>query len=183
MVSKEIKEIISQTVDEALVKANHIAWIDRQKQMKTEVFRNTEKLLYCYKTLKAHITEEDAYIAMAFKKKSGSVVKYSKNRTMAAEDQILRDRMDSYKRSKSDLNRIENALERVRERKDFPILRMRYLERKSENEDELYTYDEIAEELAGKYGFPETLHRRTVIRHKDKLIREIAILLFGSDAI
>ena len=183
MVSEETKEVISETVNEFFAKMNRIAWIDRQKQIKTETFRNTEKLLYCYKTLKAHIAEEDAYIAMAFKKKSGSVIKYSKNRTMVAEDQILRDRMDSYNRSKSDIERVEKALEKVKERKGFPILQMRYLDRKNENEDELYTYDEIAEKLAGKYGFPETLHRMTVIRHKDKLIREIAILLFGSDAI
>ena len=51
-VNKETKETIITTIDEVFKKMNSISWVDRQRVMKEEAFKNTEKILYCYKTLK-----------------------------------------------------------------------------------------------------------------------------------
>ena len=48
MVSKETKETILATIDEVFQKMNSISWIDRQKAMSNEAFKNTEKILYCF---------------------------------------------------------------------------------------------------------------------------------------
>lgn len=65
-VTKETKETILTTIDEVFKKMNSISWIDRQKQMKDEAFKNTEKILYCYRTLKEHVADEQEYLDIAF---------------------------------------------------------------------------------------------------------------------
>lgn len=65
---------------------------------------------------------------------------------------------------------------------------MRYLSRRRREEngritEDVYTYEEIAEILAGKNGYNENLNERTVRNYKNTLVKEMAVLLFGSDAI
>lgn len=190
-IAKEVKDTIkataaetaAKTTEEIFRKMNRISWIDRQKAMTTAAFQNTERLLYCFKALEEHVQDEKAYIEMAFKEKSGSIVKYSKNKAQVNEDQIIKDRLDSYHRSKSDLERVQKALNKIKKRKAYAIIEMRYLDRKDWSENKAYTYEEIADELRGKPGFSEDLSDRTVRRQKDKLIKELAVLIFGSDAI
>ncbi len=54
---------------------NSISWLERQKVMKDEAFKNTEKILYCFNMLKEHVGDEKEYIAMMGKRKSCSVVR------------------------------------------------------------------------------------------------------------
>lgn len=61
MVSKETKETILATIDEVFQKMNSISWIDRQKAMSKEAFKNTEKILYCFNVLKEHVSNEQEY--------------------------------------------------------------------------------------------------------------------------
>ena len=42
-VKKEVKETIALTIEEVFKKMNSISWIERQKAMKEEAFKNTEK--------------------------------------------------------------------------------------------------------------------------------------------
>ena len=127
-VSKETKETIITTIDEVFKKMNSISWVDRQKAMKDDAFKNTEKILYCYKTLKEHVASEDEVIQIRY-------------------------------------------LSRKRKREGKRIL------------EELYTYEEIAENLAGQQGYNDNLNERTVRNYKNTLIKEMAVFLFGSDAI
>lgn len=182
-VSKEIKETITMTIDEVFQHMNSIAWIDRQKIMKEEAFKNTEKILYNYTALKEHIEDEDEYLSMALRKKSKSIIKYTSGNGKAETDQILKDRLDSYNRSKSDLIRIEKALGKIKNRKGYEVIEYRYLLRKDSKRSELYTYDEITELLAGKNGYSQNLNEKTVRNYKNSLIKEVAVLMFGSDAI
>lgn len=182
MVSKEIKETIQITIDEVFEKMNRIAWIDRQKVMTDEVFKNTEKLLYSFNALKEHVADEEEYLDIATHKKSGSFVRYSKYKAPAPEDdQILKDRKDSYNRSKSDCDRIEKALKKIKDKKGYKVIELRYLTKNPSGE--VYTFEQIAEMLAGTGEFTDTLTERTVRNIKNKLIKELAVLLFGSDAI
>lgn len=183
-VTKEIKETIAVTIDEVFKKMNSISWLERQKAMKDEAFKNTEKLLHCFNILKEHVADEKEYIAMMQKQTSGSVVKYSKNKVeKPEEDQLLEDRIASYNRSKSDVDRIEKALKKIRGRKGYEVIEYRYLKRKGEKQDEIYTYEEIADILAGQQGYNENLNEKTVRNYKNTLVRDMAVFLFGSDAI
>ena len=183
-VTKEIKETIAVTIDEVFKKMNSISWLERQKAMKDEAFKNTEKILYCFNILKEHVADEKEYIAMMQKQTSGSVVKYSKNKVeKPEEDQLLEDRIASYNRSKSDVDRIEKALKKIRGRKGYEVIEYRYLKRKGEKQDEIYTYEEIADILAGQQGYNENLNEKTVRNYKNTLVRDMAVFLFGSDAI
>lgn len=188
-VTKETKETILVTIDEVFKKMNSISWLDRQKAMKDEAFKNTEKILYCYNILKEHVANEHEYLEMAFKGKSASFVSYSKNKVeKPEEDAILLDREASYNRSKNDVERIEKALKKIDGKKGYEVIEMRYLQRKKVTEngktsEEVYTYEEITDLLAGQQGYSENLNEKTVRNYKNSLIREMAVLLFGSDAI
>ena len=72
-ISKEVKETIAITIDEVFKKMNSISWLERQRAMKDEAFKNTEKILYCFQILKEHVKDEEEYLGMASKKKSGSL--------------------------------------------------------------------------------------------------------------
>lgn len=188
-VTKEIKETIAVTIDEVFKKMNSISWLDRQKAMKDEAFKNTEKILYCFNILKEHIADEEAYLAMIHKNTSGSIVKYSKNKVEKPdEDQLLEDRMASYNRSKNDVERIEKALKKIKGKKGYEVIEMRYLQRKKKMEngkqiEEVYTFEEIADMLGGQQGYNENLNEKTVRNYKNSLVRDMAIYLFGSDAV
>lgn len=188
-VSKEIKEAIITTIDEVFRKMNSISWLERQKAMKDETFKNTEKILYYFNILKEHVADEAAYLGMINKRKSGSVVRYSKNKVEKPdEDQLLEDRIASYQRSKNDVERIEKALKKIKDRKGYEVIQMRYLQRKKITEngketEEVYTYEEIADALSGQQGYNDNLNEKTVRNYKNTLVRDMAIFLFGSDAV
>lgn len=188
-VSKEVKETIVTTIDEVFRKMNSISWLERQKAMKDEAFKNTEKILYCFSILKEHVADEEAYLGMIGKKKSGSVVKFSKNKVEKPdEDQLLEDRIASYQRSKNDVERIEKALKKIKDKKGYEVIEMRYLKRNIKTQDgrkteEIYTFAEIAETLADQPGYNENLNEKTVRNYKNTLIRDMSVFLFGSDAV
>ena len=101
---------------------------------------------------------------------------------------ILADRQASYERSRNDVERIEKALGKIKDKKGYEVIELRYLTKKQGKEgskvtEETYTYEEITELLAGKYGYNENLNEKTVRNYKNTLVREMAVLLFGSDAI
>ena len=65
------------------------------------------------------------------------------------EDQLLEDRIASYRRSKNDVERIEKALKKIEGKKGYEVIQMRYLQRKKKTEngkqiEEVYTFEEIA---------------------------------------
>ena len=166
MVSKETKETILATIDEVFQKMNSISWIDRQKAMSKEAFKNTEKILYCFNVLKEHVSNEQEYLEIALHGKSKSITSIKNGGGQVDDDTKLRDRMDSYRRSLNDVERVEAALEHIRGMKGYN-----------------YTWEEIAGTLAGSDGYSENLNEKTVRAYKNKLIKEMAVYLFGSDAI
>ncbi len=188
-VTNETKETIITTIDEVFKKMNSISWVDRQKVMQQEAFKNTEKILYCYRTLKEHIADEKEYLEMVLRGKSASFVTYSKNKVAPTDEEtILRDRKSSYERSLNDVKRIEKALKKIEGRKGYEVIELRYLSRKQRKEggkliEDTYTYEEITEMLAGENGYNDNLNERTVRNYKNTLVKEMAVLLFGSDAI
>lgn len=49
--------------------------------------------------------------------------------------------------------------------------------------EEVYTFEEIADILGGQQGYNENLNEKTVRNYKNALVRDMAIFLFGSDAV
>ena len=118
-----------------------------------------------------------------------SVVRYSKNKLEKLdEDQLLEDRFTSYQRSKNDVERIEKALNKIKNKKGYEVIEMRYLQRKKKIEngkqtEDIYTFEEIADTLSGQQGYSENLNEKTVRNYKNALVHDMAIFLFGSDAV
>lgn len=182
--SKEFRNTLMQSMEDAIAdqhdKFCEISFIERQKAVQSNAFKNTEKLLYNLYALEKHLESEEEYLDMIYHKTSGSIVRYNKNKTeLPTDDQLLQDRKASYARSQHDYKKIKEALDLVSDHKGFPIIRLKYLSPGYQN----ITYEQLAEELAGKYGFSEKLNERTVRRYKNLVINEIATILFGSDAI
>lgn len=155
------------------------------KTEKTEAFKKTEKLLSYYAELKEHLENEKEYIEMIYRQKSKSVITYSKN-SCEKDDEDLRieKRIQSYERSCADIKRIEKALQKEKNKKGYEVIEKRFLEKKEEGEHYTnYTYEEIAEILAGNGKYSPNLNEKTVRRYKNKIIEDISIILFGLDAI
>jgi RNA polymerase sigma factor (sigma-70 family) len=170
---KQTKKLIEATINVTLQKINNIAIIDRIKLLKEETFKNTEKLLYNYNALKEHVSDEAGYMCMIGKKTSGSIVRYSKSKALTNDDEMIKLRLESYDRSKNDLDRLEKALAKVKGKKEYRVIEIRYLKKKESGET--YTFEEIADLL--------NVDEKTVRRWKNNIIKEISIYLFGSDAI
>lgn len=181
MVDKKTKDIIESTVLITIDKMNSITIIDKLKAIKDQTFKNTEQLLYNYKVLKEHVEDEAGYFEMLNKCSSGSIICYSKNKVTYNEDEVLASREKSFDRSKSDLMRLEKALSKVKKRKEFKVIEIRYFQKKKNGDT--YNFDEIAEMLSKEPNYPDTLSEKTVRRWRSSIVKEISINLFGSDAI
>jgi hypothetical protein len=169
----QAKKLIEDTVDLTFQKMNSLTIIDRMKVLRDETFKNTEKLLYNYYTLKEHVSDEEGYFEMLGKRTSGSIVRYSKSKASFNDDEMVRIRAESLQRSKSDLDRLEKVLRKVNKRKEYKVIELRYFSKKDNGDT--YTFEEIAEMLEKD--------EKTVRIWKKKIVNEIAIYIFGSDAI
>lgn len=170
---KQTQMIIESTINNTIDKMNSITTLDRMKAMRNETFKNTEKLLYNYNSLKEHVADENEYFDMLNKTTSKSIVRYSKNKVYISEDEMLKSREGSFLRSRSDVERIEKALNKIKKNKEYKVIELRYLQKKEEGD--IYTYEEIADILQRD--------EKTIRTWKSKMIKELSISLFGTDAI
>lgn len=182
--SRDFKQVLTKSVADILNEQNEqlskVSFIERQKLVQSNTYKSTERLLYNFNALKEHLENETEYLDMAYHKTAGSIVKFQKNKVdKPTDDQLLQDRIDSYRRSLHDFERIKKAIDAVSDQKGFEIIRLKYLTPGNET----VTYEGIAEQLAGTHGFSDKLNEKTVRRYKSLLINKIATLIFGSDAI
>nr|DAU79341.1 MAG TPA: hypothetical protein [Bacteriophage sp.] len=182
--SRDFKQVLTKSVVDILNEQNEqlskVSFIERQKLVQSNTYKSTERLLYNFNALKEHLENETEYLDMAYHKTAGSIVKFQKNKVdKPTDDQLLQDRIDSYRRSLHDFERIKKSIDAVSDQKGFEIIRLKYLTPGNET----VTYEGIAEQLAGTHGFSDKLNEKTVRRYKNLLINKIATLIFGSDAI
>ena len=112
---------------------------------------------------------------------SGSIVKFSKYKVAKPEEeQILKDRKESYNRSKSDLEKIEKALDSIKNEKGYEIISLRYFVNKRDGNTR--TWQEVAEEIGKLDKYPDNIAESTIRKYKNRLVRKIGVVLFGSDA-
>ena len=182
--SRDFKQVLTKSVVDILNEQNEqlskVSFIERQQLVQSNTYKSTERLLYNFNALKEHLENETEYLDMAYHKTAGSIVKFQKNKVdKPTDDQLLQDRIDSYRRSLHDFERVKKAIDAVSDEKGFEIIRLKYLTPGNEAE----TFEGIAEQLAGTHGFSEKLNEKTVRRYRSLLINKIATLIFGSDAI
>lgn len=154
---------------------------EKELIIKKNVFHKTEELLYSYNKLKEYLLDETEYIDMINRRTSGSVIKYSKDKPVINEEQRIKDRVNSYELTKLQIERLEKALSKIKNRTGYEVIEYRYL--KENPKGGVFSYEEIADILAGQQNYNEDLNEKTVRRYKNILVREIAICLFGVDAI
>lgn len=177
MNSVEIKKIIRSEIRDVSKKL--IAAVEKSVEEKHAMHRNyfkqTEKLLSAYPYLKQKIKQDEKDIqdlqTEVYTTKSKDVI-YRRVTTMSKEEEEIqseriRNRKASMERTKKEVERIESALDQVRDDSKYKIIRLKYFNNK--------TNEEIAEVL--------DCDERTVRRHKNRLINKLKVILFGVDAV
>lgn len=177
-ITKELEQIIDVSIQKAVKKTTAEILkageeINKNDSPKKDYFKMTESLLYNYPVLKEQISSVEEYVSTVDKERSKSIIYWTTggNGQEDIEDRI-KSRLDSFERTRADVLWIEQALNKIKDRKEYSVLELRYLKRKDEGE--LYTFEEIAEIL----GIDESTARR----RRSRIIKDLSIYLFGTSA-
>ena len=177
MITKEDLNAISQALDKQVKKAVE-KLLDAKKQIEEQqrdFFKETEKLLYAYPDLKLKVEQDKEDLergVFAIKvSKSKDIIRFStsggKQPEEYVQEEIIRSRKASMERTRLQVQRIDRALETIKDDPYYDIIPMKYWD--------LMQPAEIAERL----GCDE----RTYRRHKNRLINKLKVVLFGADAL
>lgn len=178
MITKEDLNAISQALDKQVKKAVE-KLLDAKKQIEEQqrdFFKETEKLLYAYPYLKLKVEQDKEDLesgVFAIKvSKSKDIIRFSthsggKQPEEYVQEEIIRSRKASMERTRLQVQRIDRALETIKDDPYYDIIPMKYWD--------LMQPAEIAERL----GCDE----RTYRRHKNRLINKLKVVLFGADAL
>ncbi len=164
----EVVEYIKKSIDKA-VKEN--AAIFKEKR---NYYRDTEKLLYSYPDLKIKVAQDEEDIKngiFAYREKSSDVIRCGKPTDPAVmenrETQYTLGRAASLDRTKAEIMRLERALETITDDKYYEIIPLKYW-------DNLQPCD-IARQMY--------CDESTYYRNKGRLVKKIACIIFGADAV
>lgn len=151
--------------------------VPRKRSNDSNCFKKTEQILYAYPKLKRQLASFKDYVETVFHKRSKSVVKViGGNPPVTDPDDRFLARYEQFEKTSADLAWIEQALILVQDEEDFPIIELRYFEHLNPDTHKAYTWEDIAEIL-------DYTDDTQVRRRRNKLIREIALYLFGTEAI
>lgn len=157
---KTAKEVVQELRKQRLLKAN------------MNYYKKTEIVLYNYETLKKAVEQKEEDINYiqehGLPERSKSIIFYSTSSgNVSAGDRYI-ELIEKYKIEKAeterDIVRIENALDKVRNDKYFPIIELKYLKQTAK------TDEEIAEILEKDQS--------TITRNRNRLINSIKTILF-----
>lgn len=171
----DIKKIIEQAVIKAVDTALAVG-IKRGKEDIKNAFSQTEVRLYAYSDLKDNIEQYELDIRDLETEKPGrskSLVFFSTGGSgiRLSEEDVQQGRIlhiqNKIRRDEEEIEEINRALEPVSCDPYFSIIELKYFKGKTD--------EEIAEAIP--------CDPRTVRRHKNRLVRRIAIKLYGADAV
>lgn len=180
MSGKEAKQVnIEKIIEQAVNKAVKETMLLGAEQAKTEgknIFKQTERRLYAYSELRNNIAKYTLDIQdlrredpgrsrdIASFSTNGSGVKFSDEEIQEARIMLLQRKIY---RDKTEIDEIDFALQPVKDDEYYPIVTMKYFEQKTD--------EEIAEKIA--------CDPRTVRRNKSRLVRTVAVKLYGATAV
>lgn len=182
MIDRAAKKSAEKIADKILI-ANKMAEQKRQGD-----FKNCEKILYKYPTLKLRVAMDeeilkDAEALITPPRKSTDVLRYSKSSGGTAIDieDYTRSRKASMLRTNLELQRIEKALETVKDDEYYQVIELKYgfppedFDWKDKNAGKkLNEYKPLSiEEIAAMLEVAET----TVKRHRKRIVEKLIALL------
>jgi len=168
-----VEETIPKAADEA-VKRAFISAAEKKQADRKALFKQTEDMLRAKEIMEENIIEwkqelDRLELGISEKHTASDIVAIANTRLTP--EQLLESKIISLQakieRDQEKLHKLENALETIIDDKWYPIIEMKYFQ---EWEDE-----DIAEEL--------NCDKRTIWRHKSRLIWKLAIKLFGGELI
>lgn len=173
-ISPEIQKIIKKSINEAVKKS-----VEAIKAANEEIeagqknyFRETERLLYSLPALKLKIAQDEEDLEsgqMILKQRSKDIVVISSitNKEIDLDEDYTRRRIASMERTKREIQRIERALETIKDDEYYDIIPLKYWD------------------LVQPAQIAEALHcdERTYRRHKNRLVNKVKVVLFGADAL
>ncbi len=169
-----IEDAIVKTAKETAKEV--IQELRNSKMIKNEMsyFKKVELLLYNYNNLKAALKQKDEDIKYikdhGLPQKSGSIVVYqTSGGNISGQDRYM-NLIEKYELEKletlREVKRIENALEKIKNDRYYPIIKLKYLS----DYGERYNEERIAEKL--------DRDRSTITRNKSRLINTMKTILF-----
>ena len=171
--------IITQTTAQyTMDKAERVGYFDYTHPADhKEALELTEQLLTDYSNMAQYAEDEKQYIINVLDGDEKRANYLIQNAMIITEDPFFRDRVYRYIRTRAITSRIENALAGIRLEKGYYIIEARYFS--NDYYGETPTWQTIAEDLAGQYGFSEKLNEKTVRTQKNKMLDKLAIALFN----
>ncbi|ODM27620.1 hypothetical protein A7W90_16150 [Clostridium sp. Bc-iso-3] len=172
-IDPEVKKIINETIDKAVKKATQAIMEanEQAEEHQRNYFKDTEKLLYSLPALKLKVEQDEEDMQNGHviqKRKSADVVRFGGgSKYDNSEDEYLESRRGSMERTKREIQRIEKALDVVKEDAYYDIIELKYFDN--------HTIEYIAEH----FDKDET----TIRRNKNRLINKLKLILFGADAL
>ena len=149
-----------------------------------------ESLLFNYKKLAALVADYEAYTHVELQGRSASISSYSPSSgyTYRTEEDILdemkRDKIISYHRTRARLEEIDRVVKLFAERKEFHVIRMYYFGEDAQGNErpagaEPYTWEAIAAELEEMGLIRDAKSAR---RWRNKIVNDMAVCMFGKPA-
>lgn len=170
-----IQKLIEQAVDKA-VKETVLLGAEQAKTETKNLFKQTEIRLYAYSELRNNIEKYNLDIKDLRRESPGrskDIVFYSTHGggTRLSEEEVQEARVmvlqKKIYRDQAEIDEVEFALQAVKEDEYYPIIEMRYFKGMKD--------DKIAEIVS--------CDPSTVRRNKNRLIRRIAVKLYGAQAV
>lgn len=185
LITDEARELINEVARETA----SMAYIDGMGG-EVNYFRAMESLLFNYKKLAALVADYEAYTHVELQGRSASISSYSPSSgyTYRTEEDILdemkRDKIISYHRTRARFEEIDRVVKLFAERKEFHVIRMYYFGEDAQGNErpagaEPYTWETIAAELEGMGLIRDAKSAR---RWRNKIVNDMAVCMFGKPA-
>ena len=168
--NSDIEKIIKSAVQAGL-EAGRI----QAERTVTNAYKATERRLYALPTLKKKVEDARQRLAelqsMGLPERSKDVIRFSRSGRRLSPEEILEALVQDVKASiaadEFEVETIEKALDNIRDDQYYPAVSGKYFEGISD------------EEIANQIPCDE----RTVRRHRGRLVRVLAVWLYGADAV
>ena len=176
LISEEVQRAFSmglEQIDQSVQRAHDAGAAQREAQTK-DAFKDTEKRLYAYPLLKQKIKKDERYIAQisaeGLPERSNSIMRYSRPGSRISPEEAVEAEIREYTaaiaRNRNEVETIESALETVQEDSYYDALEDKYFKSRR---DEAIALDMHCDPA-------------TVRRNRNRLVKQIAVLLYGTDA-
>lgn len=177
-ISKEDLHIINSNINKQInkaIKAITEATEEAQAHQRN-YYQDTERLLYNYPALRLKLAQDEEDLEKGVliysREKSKDIVKFlsfsgGKAPEEIVQEELERSRRASMERTRLEINRIDRALETIKDDMYYDIIPMKYFD------------ESKIESIAEHFGKDES----TIKRNKSRLVRKIMVVLFGADAL